>query len=275
VTVLPPPRRTSMSNWRSRRAEHHTFRTRAGRDPLSPESRDDQPADDESPDQPKTPKPDWTRPKSCPRFTSKQPGDVAITVFRLTCTEQVSDLLEPPDILRRMGCPIHRRSFEVRPPRRVDVLRISLFRPFPKTMGCLAFGPDGRLSAVHNGKPVVPSQHRQSFKRRGNATPGEPHECGDPGPQQLWAFGPSLQQRGRCHQTSTKALVMPLDDYLRRETHRESSDESWRAPALLPELAAPLLDEAIATRSPIGAHRSEHHWHPPKRAPEPYLRETG
>lgn len=107
---------------------------------------------------------DWTRPKSCPDLTSNH-NDVAVTEFRLTCIEQALDLLEPPDILRRLGYPIHRWSSEVRPPRRVEVLRIVLFRPFPMAMGCLVFGPDGRLSAVHNGKPVVLSRSRQSQER--------------------------------------------------------------------------------------------------------------
>lgn len=119
------------------------------------------------------------------------------------------------------GLPRPPREPEVRPPRGTDVLQINLLQPFPMTVGCLAFGPDGRLSAVHDGNRRTRPRRRQSCERRSDA-----NRQGDRTRRGPWAaaapgFHPSPPQRGRCHATDTEAPAMPLDDYLRRETHRE------------------------------------------------------
>lgn len=169
------------------------------------------------------------------------------------------DLLEPPDILRCSGCPIHRWNSEVQPPRRVEVSEIGLFQPFPMTMGCLAFGPDGLLSAVHNGKPVVPSRRRQSCERRVTRPQGNHTSAGTLG-----------------RSSSGLSPITPAARSRSRDRHRGTSHAARRLPSTRNppknRMMNPGALQHCCQSSPPLARRSDRdevtdQWRPPKRAP--------
>lgn len=114
-----------------------------------------------------------TRPRShrlgtagSPSPTCVQPrSDVAITAFRLTCAERASDLLEPPDTRRRMGCPITPIMLRSRTTPRSGPAQNTSSGLSRKTLGCLASGPVGRALAACAGKPDVRSHRWQNTEQ--------------------------------------------------------------------------------------------------------------
>lgn len=141
-------------------------------------------------------------------------------------------------------------------------------RPLP------AIPDDHGMSRVRTGWTALSGTQRETRRAlsksaeprtTGDTTPGEPHECGDPELPGLWACARRFSSEVAVTRPAPRHQSCRSKNTFDEKPTEKSSDESWRAQALLPELVPPCSTKRFAMKSPIGgAHRSEHRRSPPK-----------